>query len=577
MEIQPRCATDILRISGNMATVSFFGLLGIAWSIPEARLVAEHSDHHYVTLLQRHVHHYESSGGVQAWRQAKLQDLDSGMGRLKPNGNHSTGAIHLLQKERMVLEGMATSGGTCPLKTRSVPTAGTIVVMAAVLAVTGTYVKSVPPRSGIITCNLFKIVLLSAAGMMNVPDSRALGISLGRGPAWSGLFLAVNFWGEMIGCLAMTTLLSWPHFWRNYFRQTMMFAPFIMCIGSLLYLHSTWHIPQNPQDLSGSLSDKLSMLVIASRALMGFGVGVVSQLQVVVYRKIIPLEEMPQQFQLRLFAVFVGTGLGPIAAGAGYALDFCPGTTVPRFEVVAGMQVIILLSAFIAMALFLPSIDNQTDEATEVPSERKDLSKIVVITGLILGALSSFIGGSVEVSTPLLLEQNYGWSIAPTGILTGASFLAALPIWLAFQSTIGKMSHVTCIRVVGSFAGLGIVLLFRAPSKLLPNGITLAVADAIIFPSLLLVRGLVQGITMQHVPSDDSSQFFNSNIIGMLMDFTLELAFGIGAVLSRWIIAVGGDRGQDIYAGTQLVWCIAFLAMFEMGMNCCHVGKKSTH
>jgi len=577
MEIQPRCATEVLRIGGKIPAVLLFGLVGTAWAGPEAGLVAEPSDNEYVALFQRQVHHYDSSDSAQGGRQATSQDLDSGMGLLSQKGNHSTGAIHLLRKERTDLEGIATSGGRCPLKIRSIPTLATIAVMAAVLAVMGPYVKSVPSRSGIIICNLLNVVLLSAAGMMNVPDSHALGISLGRGAAWSGLFLGVNFWGEMIGCLAMTILLSWPHFWRNYFRQTMMFVPFTMCIGSLLYLLSTLHIPHNPRDLSESLSDILSMLVIASRAIMGFGVGLFSQLQVVVYRKIIPLEEMPQQFQLRLFAVFVGTGLGPIIAGAAYAFDFCPGTAAPGFELVAGMQVILLLSAFIAMALLLPSIDTQTEEATEAPSERKDLSKIVVITGLILGALSSFIGGSVEVSTPLLLEQNYGWSIAPTGILTGASFLAALPIWLAFQSTIGKMSHVTCIRVVGSFAGLGIVLLFRAPSKLLPNGITLAVADAIIFPSLLLVRGLVQGITMQHVPSDDSSQFFNSNIIGMLMDFTLELAFGIGAVLSRWIIAVGGGWGQDGYAGTQLVCCICLLAMFEMGMNRSHVGQNPSH
>jgi len=301
------------------------------------------------------------------------------------------------------------------------------------------------------------------------------------------------------------------------------------------------------------------------------------QLSKVFYRKIIPLEELPLQFQYRQFAVVVGTGLGPIVAGAGYALDFCPRTAVPRFEVAGGIQVIFMLSTFIAMAFFLPSIDDQTDNPTEEPSQGKAFSKIVVITGLILGAMSCVIGGSVEVSTPLLLEQNYGWSIAPTGFLTGISFLAAIPIWLLCQSTIGKMNHGTCVRVVGSFAALGTILLFRAPTKLLPNGIMLVVADLIIFPTINFVRGMVQGIMMQHVPSDNSSLFFNSNTIGMVMDLMLEFALGIGAVQSRWIIAVGGGWGQDGYAGTQLVCCICFLAVFEMGMNRSHVGQKSTH
>jgi len=568
---------DVLRISENMSTVLFFGLLGIALSVPEAGLVAEHSDNDYVTLLQRQVHPYESSGGVPGGHQAKLQNLDSGMGLLKPKGNHSTGAIPLLQQERMVMEGLATSGGTCPLKIRSIPTVATIAVMAAVLAVTGAYVKSVPSRHGIITLGLLKIVLVSAARMMNVPDSHALGISLGRRPAWSGLFLGINRWGEMIGCVAMTIAMFRPNFWRNYFRMSMLFVPFIQCIGSLLYWYSTWHIPQTPQDLSESLSDKLSMLALASRILIGVGTGISSQHSVVYYQKIIPVEELPWQFQCRMLAVCLGTGLGPIVAGAGYALDSCPRTAVPRFEVAGGMQVMFLLTTFIAMALFLPSIDDLTGKSTEEPSERTELSKIIVITGLILGALYSFVGGSVEVSTPLLLEQNYGWSIAPTGFLTGISFLAGIPIWLLCQSTIGKMNHGTCVRVVGSFAALGTILLFRAPTKLLPNGIMLVVADLIIFPTINFVRGLVQGIMMQHVPSDNSSLFFNSNTIGMVMDLMLEFALGIGAVQSRWIIAVGGGWGQDGYAGTQLVCCICFLAVFEMGMNRSHVGQKSTH
>jgi len=566
----------ILRISGKMMKM-LFGLLGIAWSVPEVCFVAEHSDSDYVTLLQRQAHPYESSGGVQRGRKAKLQDLNSGMGLLTPEGFNSTGAILLLQKERVVLEGMATSGGTCPLEIRYIPTAATIVVMGAVLVVTGACVKSAPSRHGIITCNLLQLVLVSAARMINVPDSLALGISLGRRPAWSGLFLGINRWGEMIGILTMTIPMLWPHFWRNYLRQSMMCASFIMCIGSLLCLYSTWYIPQMPQDLSESLSDKLSMLLLASRVLTGFGIGMSCQLSKVFYRKIIPLEELPLQFQYRQFAVVVGTGLGPIVAGAGYALDFCPRTAVPRFEVAGGIQVIFMLSTFIAMAFFLPSIDDQTDNPTEEPSQGKAFSKIVVITGLILGAMSCVIGGSVEVSTPLLLEQNYGWSISLTGVLTGVSFLAGVPIWLLCQSTAGKMKHVTCVRVVSSFTAFGTVLVFGAPSKLLPNGLMLVVADLIIFPTLSFVRGLIQGIMMQHVPFDDSSLFFNSNTIGMVMGLLLQLGSGIGAVLSRWIIAVGGGRGQDDYAGTLLVGCICSLALFEMGMNRSCVGQKSTH
>jgi len=548
------------------AAVVLLGLQCLAPPVPEDGLIVEHANMDNVMLLQRqaHVFGFKDSGVVQGGRQANASDIfDSGAGLLDLTCNDNKGALHLFQKKRMVLEGMANSR-TCSWWTYLTPMLVTIAVLVPVLIAHGTRAKSVSCSHGMCDCLMLITVMGTVARMINVPDSDALSISLARGPEWSGLFLGVNRWGEIAGEIILGPLLLWPPIWRDTCRRAVIWSLLAMCIGSFLYLLSSWNVPEKPEDVSDSFKNRLSVLLLASRAIMGFGYGTVILIITAVLPKITPLGELPGVFQRRLFNVIVGEGLGPLAASNAYLLDFCPRSAAPRFELVGGVQLMVSLFALIAAIQFLPSINSETNKTATV---QKLPSMIVLITGFTLGFVRCFIGASVEVSTTLLLEQNYGWSIASAGTIIGIAFLIGVPIWLGYLGIKPHVSNVNFIRLLVGISAFGAALMFRAPSKLLPKGLMLILGDLMIFPPLYIVSGLTQGMMMQHVPSEEFSRFLNTTTVTVAYSMLLSLSFGYAMVQSRWIIEAGGDVGQDIYAAIQVFCCIGFIALFEVGMN----------
>jgi len=230
---------------------------------------------------------------------------------------------------------------------------------------------------------------------------------------------------------------------------------------------------------------------------------------------------------------------------------------------------IVVISALLAVILFYPSIDSQASKTTTASIEMQQSPgrNGVVIAGFMLGVVRFFIAGSVEASTSLLLETKFGWGIASTGLITGLAFLTGLPVWMAYNRIGKHMNRIMFVRMLASIAALGTVLLFKAPSKLLPKGLTLVFGDVIIFPPLYIVLGLTQGMMMQHVPSENDSLFLNPTMLGMAYDMVGSACYGIGAVQSRWVIEVGGLWGQDVYASIVLSCCILFFAIFEMGIG----------
>jgi len=113
----------------------------------------------------------------------------------------------------------------------------------------------------------------------------------------------------------------------------------------------------------------LSVLLLASRAIMGFGYGTVILIITAVLPKITPLEELPGVFQRRLLNVIVGEGLGPLAAAAAYLLDFCPRSAAPRFELVGGVQLMVSLFALVAAILFFLAFNQQRNKKNRRSSE----------------------------------------------------------------------------------------------------------------------------------------------------------------------------------------------------------------
>jgi len=336
------------------------------------------------------------------------------------------------------------------------------------------------------------------------------------------------------------------------------------------------NVPEKPQDISDSFKHKLSMLLLASRAIMGCGYGMMSLMIFALLPKVTPVEKLPGAYASRMFFMVMGVSLGPLVSAAAYFLDSLHGSAAPRFGVVGGVQFIVVTSVSLAIILFYPSIDTRAINTTTTPKESHALPSrnSVVISGLMLGGLRFFISGSLEAATSLLLEQNFGWSITTTGAVTGIAFLAGLPLWMAYRGIEKHMNRITFIRMLASIATLGTVCLVKATSHLLPKGLTLIVGDLIIFVPLFLVSGLTQGMMMQHVPSEGNSPFLNHSTLGMAYVMFGSLCYGTGSVVSRWVIGVGGLVGQNIYASIILCCCVLFFAIFELGMVRQHTGLE---
>ncbi|CAE7922231.1 unnamed protein product [Symbiodinium sp. KB8] len=453
----------------------------------------------------------------------------------------------------------------CPFQVGFLPALAAGCLCAVLIASFGVHSTSVSSGRCIVDLFMLITVLAATSRMISVPDSHALAIALGQNVSWSGLYLGISKWGDMIGNLLCAFPLNyWPDFWRSSSREAMICGMTVMSAGSALCLVTLSRVSE---DSGVRDSATLPILLCVSRAIIGVGNGIVTQLVIVLLSKLTPPDDLPQEFQRAIFYVTVGTGLGPLASAAGYSLDVCS-TTAPQFKTVGIIQLILLSSGLCAVMLFYPSEIGSKDVHVAEVSEHEDAApnRIPIIAGLVLCALRSFVAGSVEVGTPLLLEDRFGWSIATTGLITGAAFLVGIPIRLAQMSAGRQLSEVAWIRLLTVAATLGTLLLLRAASKLLPGGYSLVLGDMIIFPSIYLSEGLAQGFMMRFVPHGGSNLFFEASSIALIMDMLINAFLGLGAVGARSIIEAGGERGQDFNAGMQLLCCVIFLIIFELGM-----------
>ena len=464
-----------------------------------------------------------------------------------------------------------TEVASCPFEVGLLPALAIGCITSIVTALFGVHSRSVSSGRCIVDLFMLITVLAATSRMISVPDSHALSLALGQGASWSGLYLGISKWGDMIGNLICAFPLHyWPDFWRTSSRQAMMCGLGVMSVGSALCLVTLSQVGH----VGSEENLKLAILLCVSRAVIGVGNGMVTQLVIVLLAKLTPAEDLPSEFQRAVFYVTVGTGLGPLAAAASYKIDVCQ-SSVPnppyQFKTVGIVQLILLSSGLCVVMLFYPSFISSKDiqiasdqeaESTPVPLSKK----LVILAGLVLCALRSFVAGSVEVGTPLLLEDRFAWSIASTGFITGLAFLMGLPVRLA-QLTLGsRLSEVAWIRLLTIFASLGTLLLLRAASGLIPGGYALVLGDMIIFPCIYLSEGLTQGLMMRFVPHGGSNSFFEASSIALIMDMLINAFLGLGAVGARSIIEAGGERGQDFNAGMQLLCCLAFLLIFEAGM-----------
>jgi len=201
-------------------------------------------------------------------------------------------------------------------------------------------------------------------------------------------------------------------------------------------------------------------------------------------------------------------------------------------------------------------------EAKLKPKEKEWNSTALLCTGLAMSAIRGFVISGLEASTAQLLMQNYGWTKEAVGIAIGCCFLNALPFKLLHGVFRTKVSLHGWIRLSAWISILGPLLMFPVVTEAGKSiGIwastTILLANAILFPVLLLGDALTSGVMLQHI--SPPGNWFDANYFVLYRALCSLVGRGLGPPLARMAV----NAGQFDLAMQQFVCALAFYALYE--------------
>lgn len=197
-----------------------------------------------------------------------------------------------------------------------------------------------------------------------------------------------------------------------------------------------------------------------------------------------------------------------------------------------------------------------------------------------LPVLRCFGNSGLEVASIMILETEYGWDRSHVGIMVGLCALCGGLLMKALYDAASKryadMGNEFWIRIISLIAVVASCMLFAQPAKgftgptgptLEPRGgglaepLRLLAADAVLYPSFVLLSGLANGISYQHASKEPGGFFALNNVIILQAAFVDGLARNLAPPLARWSVAEAG--GQAGYAYQQLCCCVVAFVLAE--------------
>jgi len=388
--------------------------------------------------------------------------------------------------------------------------------------------------------------------------------------------------GFLFGSWMAATLFGYVLLWYMNRKQegwsTKMMRPLLIC-SSCLSLAGTVVVLMCTNRPASSFS--ISVFA-AGRIFAGLGAGMSLASTRVFSMWITPAAEQPMCNSRYTFYVSVGVGLGPLAGSTLTCLvALLCGPLQYSTDPVCGMHISLCLVLFLGAYRFPspseldaegadeirggapPSVGCE-DDAFEASARRPrwvicccvfiSLSRAVAISGL-------------EVATASILENGYGWSTVHVGWIVGSSYLLCIPQRLLHERCKHFLSINYWIRFGVATSIVGSVLFFESVAALLASGSpgrvgVLILADVLLFPSMQLINGLIEGTANKH-SLPHGSAFALTNVVLYLKFATNFVGFLSGPIMADHQIEQGG---QDSYAGQQLILSILCGLIFEIGV-----------
>jgi len=414
-------------------------------------------------------------------------------------------------------------------------------------------------------------------------DSYHLCATLGLSEGDSGCMIGLYMLGSGAGAVLASLLVHQrPQLWRESPRVLILAGVASQLLGSVAYCS----VSLKATDAAGKAADLplvgigkilfglqgshwLFRVLMASRAVSGFGSGVAQIVCINVMLHVTPVAERPEHTSRWIFAHMLGMGLGPTAAAAAQALDLC--NRWPRFYLVGYVQVVAGMGLLAAVSLLHPSLAHVQDfleprqEAEEERAAGPPGRRTVICGCLGLTTLRAFCVSAIEVGIALELEKKYQWDHRLTGTVIGGIFLGCIPL-KAIHTVLGRtMTVVGWIRVLSCISIFASLLFFDASCKFVTLGrgsgscsYVLLTAGIVLFPCFFLSDALSCGLMYQHLLPEGSC--FDANTTQLLT----SVWQGLGRFLGAWIARLSLQRwGQEAFATEQLAITCTFLAGFE--------------
>ncbi|CAE6945117.1 ggs [Symbiodinium sp. CCMP2592] len=418
---------------------------------------------------------------------------------------------------------------------------------------------------------------LSFAG--TIVDSYQIGKFFEVSPAFSGLLVGLFMTGGAVGTSFMTLILqARPTAWKS-FRSIVLGCQLMDTAGVFLYTLLMILAADGQQTGHGWIYC-LAMVRFA----WGLGSGVTGQLAAVTITKVTPPHEIPEEMQSLQFWQSLGLGMGPFLAGLAALTLPLSLQDATQYKLCAApaallsLQVVSLLLLFSGFAGLCPSSLEEWQEAegngnsagpvasTAPPQLHSGRVQMLFLGScFLLCSLRGYAVAGAEVGTTMLLEESYEWNRHSIGFLVSGAFLASIPLRSAYLRNKSVFSTASWIRILALIAMAGTLLLFSRVAEVMPHGVALVLADAIMFPALYLGEGLTRGLMLQFAKD---STVLSANQASFLAIVLNNCARTVAPWLSRKHISTGApSQGQDLFATGQLLCCGLFLVIFEFGIQ----------
>jgi len=421
-----------------------------------------------------------------------------------------------------------------------------------------------------------------------VPTSYLVSRVAGHGATYSGVLIGIYQAGCCLGSFMMwCALQKSPNVWKSA-KPLLVTASTFNVIGGVMYcaISVVAESSANEESLGKIVAPMpwLTVPLLISRLVDGFGTGITVQLGQVLIVHLIPSEQRPRWMANLQFASMLGIGFGPLLGSMIGCLNICRVPTQHLTAVGIG-YVGFALSAFTLAVTRFPSDlgelqDFQPPEEVQTarpgqedaPSAAAHLclqakledwdrhGRVMVVVGALLMALiRGFVVSGVEASASLLLEVKYHWETNTIGLAVGMCFLFCVPVKLLYNSYEKQLSILNWIRILGSGSVVGGLLLYSW-SEAAAMAYVLLLGDALLFPTLFLSDGLSAGLMMMSQHLLPKGSLFDVNTVVFFRSIALSTGRSLGPPLARMVV---DSHGQNGYANQQMMAAVAFLIVFE--------------